>query len=130
MSDKIDVGSAGTNPRHIGAPPDPRAVNTACKRGYDLTPLRVRQFDVSDLGNYDLLLAMDQGHYDHMLACSTSQNKDRIHLFLEPVSGLSSNDVPDPYYGDPEDYECALDLIEAGIRVWFQEMRTSLAIAE
>ncbi len=126
---RVGVDSAGTGPRHIGVPPDPRAINAARDRGYDLTPLRARQLDASELSCFDLLLAMDQGHFDHLVARSEPNIRDRIHLFLAPVPGVGRDDVPDPYYGDAKDYEYALDLIEKGARVWLAELQDRFGVS-
>lgn len=120
---RLDAKSAGIRARQAGGSADPRAVSVAKKRGYDLSGHRTRQFGTADLNAFDLVLAMDQGHVDHLIACSTPENRDRIHLLLTPVS---EGDVPDPYTGTEADYERTLDLIEPAVRAWFDEIRAQL----
>ena len=45
-------------------------------------------------------------------------------MFLEPAADTGRTNVPDPYYGDMQDYELALDLIERGARAWLDRLRT------
>jgi protein-tyrosine phosphatase len=39
-ADRVLLDSAGTHGYHVGAPPDPRAIEHAARRGYDLSGLR------------------------------------------------------------------------------------------
>ncbi len=52
---KLEVDSAGTHASHVGEPPDPRSIDAARRRGYDLTPLRARRVNPSDFERFDLL---------------------------------------------------------------------------
>ena len=63
LTAKIGTDSVGTGSWHVGDPPDRRAVTAARARGYDLTPLRGRQLHQNDFESFDLLLAMDRGHF-------------------------------------------------------------------
>ena len=49
LAGKINIDSAGTHGYHVGAPPDARAIEHAAKRGYDLSALRCRQVNATDL---------------------------------------------------------------------------------
>src|SRR5262245_24007892 len=63
MLETIAADSAGTHGYHIGEPPDPRARDAAAVRGYDLSGLRARKFERADFERFDLIVAMDRGHY-------------------------------------------------------------------
>ena len=123
LADRIAIDSAGTGHRRVGDPPDPRAIAAAEARGYDLGTLRGRQLRQDDFKAFDFLLAMDRGHFDHMVDRVSGDGADRIRMFLElsPETGLIS--VPDPYSGDATDYERALDLIETGTEAWLEQIR-------
>lgn len=113
----VTVDSAGLEGWHAGDPPDPRAVTCAAARGYDLTPLRARQFDRTDFGRFALILGMDQGHVSAMQARQDDDSPSQVRLFLDFLAADDpqlGRDVPDPYYGDMSDYELSLDLIERG----------------
>ena len=83
----LRIDSAGTHDYHVGEPPDPRAIDTAFRRGYDLRKLRAREIAPRDFA----------GH---------------IGLLLDFAPELGIREVPDPYYGGPEGFERILDLIE------------------
>ena len=42
LSGQLEIDSAGTHGFHVGRPPDPRSIEHAARRGYDLTALRAR----------------------------------------------------------------------------------------
>jgi protein-tyrosine phosphatase len=116
LGDRIRVESAGLGDWHVGDPPDPRAIDRASRRGYDLSPLRARQFTVRDHHDFDLILAMDRGHMTAMERNRPANAPARLHLFLDfAPTAVASQEVPDPYYGDLADYDHALDLIEPGV---------------
>lgn len=127
LSGRIETDSVGTGSWHIGHPPDPRAIAAAEARGYDLTPLRGRQLRHDDFTDFDLLLAMDKGHYDHLLDRCPPDNISRIRLFLELVPETGRTNVPDPYFGDMSDHELSLDLIEAGTQGWLEHIATEIS---
>ncbi len=109
----VEVDSAGTVDYHVGSPPDHRAQAHAARRGYDLSRLRARHLRPADFEQFDLLLAMDADHLNHMLERCPQPYRDRIRLLLDfaprrPRGG----EVPDPYYGAPAGFERVLDLVE------------------
>ena len=127
LADRIGTDSVGTGNQRVGDSPDPRAIEAARARGYDLTPLRGRQLQQEDFERFDLLLAMDRGHRDHLLALCPRDEVSRIRLFLELAPESGRSDVPDPYHGDMSDYELALDLIEQGTRAWLDHVEAAIA---
>lgn len=108
--------SCGTHGYHIGDPPDSRAIDTAARRGYDLSDLRARQLQVEDFDQFDLLLGMDEGHIARMVRMAPANRQDRIRLLMDFATDAWRSDVPDPYYGDARDFEHSLDLVEIGVR--------------
>jgi protein-tyrosine phosphatase len=116
LDDRVAVESAGLGDWHIGDPPDPRAIARARLRGYDLTALRARLFTAADYHDFDLILAMDQGHLTALTHGRPADARAQVRLFLDfAAEPLTSREVPDPYYGGPVDYDRALDLIEPGV---------------
>lgn len=126
LAERIAVDSAGTGNRRVGNPPDRRALAAARARGYDLTSLRSRQLEPGDFARFDLMLAMDRGHFDHLVDRGPPDVGDRIRMFLELSPDTGRVSVPDPYFGDMADYERALDLIETGTAAWFDHIRDRL----
>lgn len=112
-----EIDSAGTHGYHVGNPPDPRSIRVAGSKGVDMTELRARKVTASDFETYDLIFAMDRGHYDILMRQCPPAYRGRVRLFLEE-SGLSSDagfDVPDPYYGALEGFESVYTLIARGV---------------
>jgi len=113
LSDLIEADSAGTGAWHVGEPPDIRAQETARRRGIEIGGLRARTVDPADFSLFDLLVAMDRGHFRALSGTSPPENAHRVRLFMDfaPDSGVL--DVPDPYYGGGDGFERVFDLIEA-----------------
>lgn len=102
----IEFDSAGTENYHVGDPPDPRSVRHAHRRGYDLTALRARQVHAADFQAFDLILAADELNLRELRRRCPPEQHHRLALFLGDVA------LPDPYYGESEDFEKVLDLVE------------------
>ena len=136
---RVAVDSAGLDRWHVGDPPDPRAIQTARRRGYDLSAQRARQFGRADFDNFALIVGMDRGHVAQLrarrppgaagkvggaagkvggAAGKVGGAAGEVRLFLEFLAADDpdfGDDVPDPYYGGMADYELSLDLIERGL---------------
>jgi protein-tyrosine phosphatase len=109
LADRIETESAGTGDWHVGDPPDARACAAAAARGYDLEPLRASQVSEEDFRRFDLIVAMDRGHLRALERLRPDGAPGRLRMFME-------RDVPDPYYGDADNFERVLDMIEDGAR--------------
>lgn len=112
---EVETDSAGIMGYHIGDMPDPRTIAAAKTRGYDLTPLRARKVTHDDFNTYDLILAMDKGHHEALIAMAPPSSTAEIALFLDYAAGCDYEEVPDPYYGEAHDFEIVLDLVEQGV---------------
>jgi protein-tyrosine phosphatase len=124
LGNTVVTDSAGTHGYHIGDPPDARSTKAAAGRGFDLSPLRARKVTAADFRDFDLILAMDQGHLAHLAALRPQDATAELKLFLDfhPARG---KDVPDPYYGGPEGFEQVLDMIEAASAVLLAHAKAS-----
>ncbi|MFO1400964.1 MAG: low molecular weight protein-tyrosine-phosphatase [Steroidobacteraceae bacterium] len=122
----IEVDSAGTHGYHVGEPPDARAVAAARRRGIDMSALRARQLESADFTRFDLLLAMDERNLRDLLARAPRAGRaaepaarapaERVRLLLEYAPALGVREVPDPYYGEPRDFEYVLDIVTTATR--------------
>lgn len=115
MSDAVRVDSAGTHGYHVGEPPDPRAQDAAAERGYDLSALRARRVERSDFQRFDLIVAMDRGHLATLSGMAPSA-APKLKLMMSYASTYEEEDVPDPYYGGPQDFALALAMLEDAAR--------------
>jgi protein-tyrosine phosphatase len=104
LSGRVLVDSAGTHDYHIGDPPDRRSMETARRYGIDLADLRARRVAVEDFATFDLVLAMDDGHYRQLLRLCPPPYRERVKLYLSYAPQFG-RDVPDPYYGKGDGFE-------------------------
>ena len=112
VAERIHIDSAGIIDYHAGEPPDPRAVEHAARRGYDLSGLRARQLTIADYHNFDRILAMDRTHLREVKGEAPKGTLGRIARFLDYSEAWRGLDVPDPYYGGARGFEEVLDMVE------------------
>ena len=106
------LDSAGIQSYHIGHSPDPRTQSVALARGISMHTLKARQVLLEDFKEFDLLLAMDKSHYRWLKGVAPSGTGEKVKLYLDFAGVRKLPEVPDPYYGETEDFEAVLDLIE------------------
>jgi protein-tyrosine phosphatase len=106
LGDVVEVDSAGTAGYHAGEPPDARARAAGRRLGVEVGG-RARQFKRADFERFDYVLAMDRTNFEDLaeLAADPALQK-RLHLLrsFDPSSPAGAS-VPDPYYGDDEDFD-------------------------
>ncbi|MDZ7800500.1 MAG: low molecular weight protein-tyrosine-phosphatase [Trueperaceae bacterium] len=136
LADRVEVDSAGTGDWHVGQAPDSRAQEAAKRRGIDLSDIRGRQVEPSDLSRFDYLLAMDGGnlwslqalaHGARGRAGAEDGDPPRIQKLLEFAPDAPRSDVPDPYAGGERGFEEVLDLIDAATDGLLEEVRGRLS---
>ena len=116
LSDRVTVSSAGTGGWHIGEPADNRARTELLAHGYSDTHVAA-QLDSRHLAA-DLLIAMDSGHVREL---ARKRLGERVRLLRSFDPTADGDDVPDPFYGGPEDFAGVRRQIEAaapGIVTW------------
>lgn len=111
-SQNLYIDSAGTAGFHVSSPPDKRAQITALKYGVNISNLRARKLSSIDFENFDYLLAMDNSNLEVMKNNCPLNNQNKLHLFMSfSENNFGVTDVPDPYYGDIEDFEKSYNII-------------------
>ncbi len=113
LSDRIRIDSAGTSSWHEGAKPDSRAIAHGAAHGYDLSFIRSRQVTTGDFSVQDLILAMDKENLKNLQAICPDDHTHKLRLFLD-YADVSTDEVPDPYFGGNEGFERVLNLVEFG----------------
>lgn len=126
LDDRVEIDSAGTGHWHVGEPPDRRMRDAAADRGYDITAQRARAIEPADAGRFDYLIAMDNGHMRFLEAMRDGSDDARPQLFMDFAPDSDHREIPDPYYGGPQDYEFALDLIEVASSGLMDEIKSKL----
>jgi protein-tyrosine phosphatase len=115
----LRIASAGLGDWHVGHPPDERAQHHARGRGYDLSSQRARQVSTRDFQEFDLILAMDRGHFRELQRMAPPEHRAKVRMFVQ------DGDVPDPYYGGAEGFERVLDLVEERCRALLHELKST-----
>ena len=107
------IDSAGTAGFHVSSPPDKRAQLTALRYGVNICNLKARKLSSIDFESFDYLVAMDNSNFEVMKKKCPPNNQNKLHLFMSfSENNLGGTDVPDPYYGDIEDFEKSYKIIE------------------
>ena len=126
LADRVQVASAGTHDYHVGEAPDPRSVEHASKRGYDLSSQRAMQVAKRHFEEFDYILAMDRGHLRILKQMQPQGSRAKLGLFLEASGQWNGEDVPDPYYGGTAEFEQVLDMVEEAGRRWLDRIEAEL----
>lgn len=124
---RVEVDSAGTADYHTGDPPDPRSRRAALGRDIDMSGLRARQISPEDFMRFDLILAMDRDNLRRLKAMRPKEATAQVRLFLDYARLAGKAEVPDPYYGGPEEFERVLDLCTAASRGLIAELQQQRA---
>lgn len=112
-SEKPVIASAGIGNWHVGNPPDRRSIMVAAANGIDISHQRARQVQTSDFQKFDLVVAMDGSNLARLQTLRPKQTIARLHLFSE-LAFDTQEDVPDPYYGNADDFEQVYTMLLSG----------------
>ncbi len=111
VSENFTIESRGTSSLHEGEGADPRMIETARKRGVDLTTHRAKGLKASDLEEFDLIFCMDKDNKDNALSlASTKEQEEKIQLVLE-----EGQSVPDPYFGGQKGFDLVYELLDQAL---------------
>jgi low molecular weight protein-tyrosine phosphatase len=117
---QVRIDSAGTHDFQVGKPPFALAIQSAKGRGYEIEQQLARRVTPQDFDDFDHILAMDRNNLAHLRSICPTRCKQKIELLLEYGDRHHGKEVPDPYGGQPRDFERALDMIEDGCRGFVQ----------
>jgi protein-tyrosine phosphatase len=113
LAERIQVDSAGTGGWHVGEPPDRRAVACASRHGVDISGLRARQLQKEDFDRFDWILCADVNNLRDARRIASKENEGKLALLLDWARLGRELEVPDPYYGDLEDFEQVWQLVDS-----------------
>ncbi|GCC50150.1 low molecular weight phosphotyrosine protein phosphatase [Chryseotalea sanaruensis] len=106
------VASCGTANYHVGKTPDPRTISNAHKNGVNIDHLG-RQLHHTDLEQFDLILAMDDSNLRNIHRLPNAyKHSDKIKLMRGYDPMADAEEVPDPYYGEEQDFQNVFDILE------------------
>jgi protein-tyrosine phosphatase len=128
LAGAIGVDSAGTHEYHLGNAPDPRAVEAASCFGVDISKLRARRVTGADFHDFDRIVAMDQQNLHALQRLSPGGGGVEPELMMAHAPRLHINEVPDPYYGGPRDFQHMCELLDEATRGLLQSLETDRAV--
>ncbi|MDQ6992312.1 MAG: low molecular weight protein-tyrosine-phosphatase [Mariprofundus sp.] len=103
--------SAGTGDWHIGNSADPRSAAMAVKHGLDLSAHKAQQITAEKRTDWEWFIAMDRANHDNLLGMGVSP--ERLLLMRQFEHASNALDLPDPYYGGPDGFEIAYQMLSA-----------------
>lgn len=127
LEDQFDIASAGTDSYHVGEAPDHRAIKIARENGVDISAQRAQQVKPEDFENYEYIFAMDSSHLQELQRRAPAGSLAHITLFLEALEE-TGDDVPDPWYGNEEDFKRVYAMVDKGARAILQKIRGTFAL--
>jgi protein-tyrosine phosphatase len=122
---RVDVTSAGTANWHVGADMDPRARDALNRAGFSNEGSPAAFADSAYLDRHDIVVVMTREHAHDVQRRLTNESTEVVLLrnLLDPGKNL---DVPDPYYGDDDEFDQCLELIRRGGQRLTSEFRSRL----
>jgi len=96
MEDKFYIESCATSYEEIGNHIHYGTKKVLDKYKIDASKKVARRFEMNDYNYYDFIIIMDQNNLYNLKRIIGSDNKNKIHLFLE-YAGLN-RDISDPWY--------------------------------
>lgn len=122
LEGEIYVDSAGTRAYVPGRAPDPRAQESARRRGLDVSSQRARRIRPEDCEEFDYVLTMDEENYQTVAALCRGCNCE-VKALLDYAPGWPETEVPDPFYAGLEGFEHVLDLVEEASEGLLEEIK-------
>jgi protein-tyrosine phosphatase len=119
----IVCDSAGIQNFNWGGLPDARARAAAHNRGYDMSRMRGRGIRDEDFIRFDLILALDRQNLVALRERCPPDQAARLRLLMEFAPRHQTLDVPDPYFGNAQGFELALDMIEEACAELLEHVR-------
>jgi len=117
------IDSAGTISLHEGKHPDKRAVITAANYGIDISKQRSRPITEADFEKFDKIYCMDVDVLADVVSKAKNENqRQKVSLFLEALGDHQNAEVPDPYWGEMDDFEDVFHLLERGCKSILKEI--------
>ncbi|MFM1771358.1 MAG: hypothetical protein RLZZ71_500 [Bacteroidota bacterium] len=115
LNASVEIASAGTAGYHIGSRADKRSEAVGLKYNVDITNHKAQKFQVEHFDAFDIILVMDQMNYEDVSSLArNSFDIEKIKLYL------LNEDVQDPYYGTPQDFENMYHILEGQAEHWIR----------
>ena len=112
LSESVHIESSGMGAWHIGELADVRMRECANRRGLSLES-RAQQFERGDFEKFDYILAADRVIFQDLMDLAVVKSKkDKVYIMTHYSRKYAGEDIPDPYFGEGEGFDLALDILE------------------
>lgn len=109
---EVEVDSAGLIDYHEGELPDSRMRRQARIHGYELCH-HSRPVTADDFHQFDVIVGMDSNNINRLLRLAPdAESRSKIVLATQYIRNHDAKSVPDPYYGNENDFEYVIILLE------------------
>ncbi len=118
LEDKFYFDSCGLISHHAGESPDARSAMVGAQNNISFSGIFSRKIKQDDFNDFDLIMAMDKGHFRQLMALSEEKNRHKIKLFLEfcAVKNSWNDEVVDPYYLEDKKFDEVFLTIEKAVK--------------
>jgi low molecular weight protein-tyrosine phosphatase len=121
---EIEVDSAGTGSWHIGEPPHPESIAAGRRQGLEISG-RARKVNTLDFDRFDIILAMDEGNRNDLVAMAPSKEAQaKIRLLRTFDPNTTETEIPDPWGGPTEGYDETVRIVMAAADGLIDQLRT------
>ncbi|MFO0046768.1 MAG: low molecular weight protein-tyrosine-phosphatase [Armatimonadota bacterium] len=109
----ISVDSAGTGNWHAGDWPDPRTLQVLDENNIPKAT-KARQIKTEDFDCFDYIIGMDKSNYNNIVRLPGADSQ-KVSLLLDWNPATAGMEVPDPYYGDYQDFQELFHILDTAI---------------
>lgn len=121
-----EVDSAGTGNWHQGEAPDHRSIKIAAENGIDISKQIARGFTSSDFEEFDVIFAMDQSNLQTLNdRAKNEEQRSKLKLFLKEANYIDSIEVPDPYYGNLNNFREVFKMLDESCETLVQQWKST-----
>lgn len=124
LQDQIEVASGATSRWEIGNIPHQGTRAILAEQRISYAGMQATQVTKADMANYDYIIGMDQGNLTELRKLASEKEREKIHLFMAPVPGKATVEVPDPYYTG--DFAETYALVDEGTEAWLNKIKKDL----
>jgi protein-tyrosine phosphatase len=122
LSERVTADSCGTANYHIGDLPDRRTVQVVKKNGITINH-RGRQLNEKDMEDFDYVIAMDRSNHKEILRLVRDKNLESKVSLMCAFGKEDGDEVPDPYYGDENDFQQVFDMLDRTIGAFVEHLK-------
>ena len=106
FSTHFHIDSVATANFHIMKSPDHGSIIVTADHGIDIILQKARSFKLEDFKLFDKIYVMDRNNLKTIIQLAeTAEQFNKVSLIL------GNEDVPDPYYGDENDFKIVFELL-------------------